>query len=142
MKFQSACQPARQVLAGGSDWEKCEDHAKHWGTCLERGGGLNSQRSQCKWNPWEGNRWWQMTIKGRIKVESYWDRDNIRKENWTNLPKPALISFPWSKPYFNLIFFILLSDKNYLDYVGNKGQEQDQYPKHYLKSIREKSPAK
>lgn len=29
MKFQSACRRARQVLAEGSDWEKCEDHAKH-----------------------------------------------------------------------------------------------------------------
>lgn len=59
-----------------------------------------------------------------------------------SLLKTTLISLPWSKAYFNLIFFTLFFDENYLDYVGNKWQEQDQYPKHYLKSIREWSAAK
>lgn len=59
MKFQSACQPARQVLAGGSDWEKCEDHAKHWGTCLERGGWIAREvsASEIPGKETDGGRW-------------------------------------------------------------------------------------
>lgn len=101
MKFQSACQPARQVLAGGSDWEKCEDHAKHWRTCLEteRWGWIAREvsESEIPGKETDGGRWQSGPQRGRIKVESYWDRDNIRKENWTTYQKQPSSVFPGQK---------------------------------------------